>query len=125
MSKSGDRLRPYGGRPLSLLDAAARGHTASALRFIDEGVDVDSRGKYGETALHWAAARGDRELVHRLLRAGASTNRPDVSGTLPHEVAAEFGDGELELMLDRVLQHELSMPGWRASHLSKESYHGR
>jgi hypothetical protein len=68
---------------------------------IDQGADVNARGPYGCTALHWAvigAVQADdkrrdhayRELAERLLAAGADVDAEDAYGNTP----LDWGEGD-------------------------------
>lgn len=76
-----------------LHDAAARKKgITEALR---AGADVNAKDKeIGWTALHWAAADGDEELIHTLLAHRANVNVGDSLGKTPLHVAA--GEGQLK-----------------------------
>jgi Ankyrin repeats (3 copies) len=51
--------------------ACRNGHTDAARFLLDRGADVDARGFFGATALHWAAINGHAETVRFLLDQGA------------------------------------------------------
>jgi hypothetical protein len=51
-----------------LPDAARDANPTAVGLMLDAGWPVDARGQEGGTALHWAAWRGDAELVRELLR---------------------------------------------------------
>ena len=51
--------------------ACRNGHTDAARFLLDRGADVDARGFFGATALHWAAINGHAETVRFLLEQGA------------------------------------------------------
>src|SRR5262245_26984267 len=55
----------------TLLDAAESGDRATALRLLSKGADPNVPGPDGTTAVMWAAANDDVELVRALVRAGA------------------------------------------------------
>ena len=56
----------------TLLDAAERGDRAVALRMIASGANVNTPGPDGTTAVMYAAANDDVELVRALIKAGAN-----------------------------------------------------
>jgi ankyrin repeat protein len=57
--------------------ACRNGHTDVARLLLLRGADVDARGFFGGTALHWAAGNGHRETVQFLLAHGAITDLED------------------------------------------------
>lgn len=57
--------------------AARKGDTAAVKAFLDKGVDVNSKTKYGATALSFACDRGNVEMVKLLLDRGADPNVKD------------------------------------------------
>lgn len=57
-----------------LPDFAMNHHVAAVRVLLDRGVDVNTRGDSGETALHWACWKGYADLVDLLLSRGASLN---------------------------------------------------
>jgi hypothetical protein len=61
----------------ALAEAARRGDVAAVKRWLDEGVDVNTKFRYGVTALSYAADRGYVEVVKLLLDRGAEVNVKD------------------------------------------------
>jgi Ankyrin repeats (3 copies) len=61
----------------ALSEAARQGDVAAVKRLIDEGVDVNTKFRYGATALSYASDRGDVEVVKLLLDRGAEVNVKD------------------------------------------------
>lgn len=51
--------------------AAIAGDSATMSRLIADGLDIDGRDRYGQTALMLAAHHGHAELVHLLIAKGA------------------------------------------------------
>jgi uncharacterized protein len=85
----------------SLPDLVEANDRDAALRAIGAGADVDERSVDGTTALHWAAHRGDLELVKRLLERGADPNvRNDYGATAIAEAAVEGEYALIEALLD-------------------------
>lgn len=66
-----------------LLTAAQYGNAALAKLVIDRGADVNVRGEFGKTPLHFASQRGDAETVDVLLAAGADPNSRSVLKRIP------------------------------------------
>lgn len=60
-----------------LVEAIRTGDTATAVKIIDGGVDVNSKNKSGVYPLHWAAANGNIELVKKLIEKRAYINAVD------------------------------------------------
>ena len=68
---------------------------------IDEGAKVDARDAADQTPLHWAAARGDAEVVMALLDAGADVNGKDRFGRTALALAREENrDGVIKILTD-------------------------
>src|SRR5262245_16691112 len=65
----------------TLLDAAERGDRAAALQVLATGADPNAPGPDGTTALMYAAANDDVELVRALIRAGANVKMANKFGT--------------------------------------------
>jgi ankyrin repeat protein len=57
--------------------AARRGDAAAVTKLLDEGVDVNTRYRYGATALSYAADHGRLDVVKVLLARGADVNVKD------------------------------------------------
>ena len=80
--------------PNSIADAAMRGDRADVLAMIKQGADVNAPQGDGVTALHWAARRGDADLVTALVAAGANPRAGTRFGAYtPLHLAAERGSG--------------------------------
>lgn len=72
-----------------LLQAARGGDAAEVQRLLQQpGCAVDQRGADGETALHWAADRGQLPVLRLLLAAGADVNATDADGQAALHYAA-------------------------------------
>jgi uncharacterized protein len=84
----------------TLVELAQAGQTQAALALVAQGVDVNVPSDDGSTALLWAAHRGDRALVERLLKAHAKAGTANRYGATAMAEAASFGDPALiELLL--------------------------
>jgi Ankyrin repeats (3 copies)/Domain of unknown function (DUF3471) len=57
--------------------AARKGDAATVTKLLDEGVDVNTKFRYGATALSFAADHGQLEVVKVLLARGANVNVKD------------------------------------------------
>jgi ankyrin repeat protein len=85
------------------LAAARKGDVAAIKGFLDKGVDVNTKSRYGATALSFACDKGHVEVVKLLLERGAD---PDVRDTFyratPMSWAAPKGFTEIvKLLLDK------------------------
>jgi uncharacterized protein len=77
-----------------IADAARAGDRQAVLDLIAQGADVSAARGDGTTALHFAAERGDEELVAILLDAGATVDPPTRIGHhTPLHLAARNGNG--------------------------------
>jgi ankyrin repeat protein len=81
-------------------DAARKGDAAKVRGLLDQGVDVNAKWRYGQTALLMAAWRGRPEVVKVLLERGAAVDVKDTFyGMTPLQAAAGNGQGEIVGML--------------------------
>ncbi len=76
----------------ALPELVESGQRGAALELLAAGADVNERSADGTTALHWAAHRGDYELVALLLDHGADTNTINDYGVTPLAAAAVEAD---------------------------------
>ncbi len=84
-----------------LLDAVESGNRAAAMRLLADGADPNAPGPDGTTAVMWAAANDDVELVRALIRAGADVTRRNQFGTSALTEAAIIGSAPvIELLLE-------------------------
>jgi ankyrin repeat protein len=74
-----------------LLDAAERGDRATALRLLASGANPNEAGPDGTTAIMFAAANDDLELVRALIKAGANVKLTNTFGTSALTEAAIVG----------------------------------
>ena len=73
-------------------DAAMGGDKAAVKTLLQQGSDVNAAQGDGMTALHWAAMKGDAELVQMLIYAGANVKATTrLGGNTPLVVAARNG----------------------------------
>jgi ankyrin repeat protein len=61
----------------ALSEAARKGDTAAVRKLLDEGVDVNTKFRYGATALSYACDRGHVDVVKLLIDRGADVNVTD------------------------------------------------
>jgi ankyrin repeat protein len=82
--------------PAPVADAAMRRDRDGVRALLHQGADINGPQGDGMTALHWAAANGDRELAAMLLVAGANVRATTRLGAhTPLHVAAQTGDAAL------------------------------
>jgi ankyrin repeat protein len=80
----------------SLLDTAQAGDHDAAMRLASaKGADVNSAGADGATAIMYAAANGDLELVRALIKAGADVKAKNQFGTSALTEAAIIGSAPI------------------------------
>src|SRR5262245_18464260 len=73
-------------------DAARRGDVNAVRELLARGADVNAAQGDGMTALHWAAERGDGQMVDVLLKAGASVRATTRNGAYtPLHLGARAG----------------------------------
>jgi uncharacterized protein len=56
----------------ALYAAARNGHTLIVEYLLDRGANIDAKGVFGGTGLHWAAMHGHRDTVQALIARGAN-----------------------------------------------------
>jgi Ankyrin repeats (3 copies) len=66
-----------GDKAEALWEAARKGDATTVKKLLDEGVDVNTKYRYGATALSYACDRGNLEVVKVLLAHGADVNVED------------------------------------------------
>ena len=79
----------------TLLDAAERGDRTAALRLLAKGADPNQPGPDGTTAVMWAAANDDLELVRALVAAKANVTLKNRFGTTALTEAAIIGSAPI------------------------------
>jgi hypothetical protein len=82
-----------GAQTISRLEFAARFNRVWEVKIaINEGDDLNERGKEGDTALHIAAAKGYLEIVKLLAEHGADCNVRNAEEKTPAQVATSSGN---------------------------------
>jgi ankyrin repeat protein len=82
--------------------ACRNGHTAVAALLLERGADVNAKGVFGGTALHWAAINGHKDTVLFLLAHGADLAIRDTKfNSTPEGWAAEGQHNEIRELLHR------------------------
>jgi uncharacterized protein len=80
----------------ALLDAAQSGDTPTAMRLLSaKGANVNAAGADGSTAIMYASANGDLELVRALIKAGADVKAKNQFGTSAVTEAAIIGNAPI------------------------------
>ena len=81
---------------------AEMGHTAVAALLLERGADVNAKGVFGGTGLHWAAINGHTDTVAFLLAHGADATIQDTKfHANPEGWAAEGRHDEIRELLRR------------------------
>jgi ankyrin repeat protein len=83
--------------------AARKGDIPAIKAFLDKGVDVNSKTRYGATALSYACDKGHVEVVKFLIERGADVNIKDTFyGEVPLGWALSHGNAQIvKLLLDK------------------------
>jgi ankyrin repeat protein len=82
--------------------ACRNGHTAVAALALERGADVNAKGVFGGTGLHWAAINGHKDTVAFLVAQGASLAIRDAKfHSTPEGWAAEGKHDEIRELLHR------------------------
>lgn len=69
----------------------AKGSLDNVAKMIDKGVNLQQRGMFGDTLLHYAASNGQADILHSLARLGLDVNAKNDLGKTPLHCAAENG----------------------------------
>jgi RNA polymerase sigma factor (sigma-70 family) len=82
--------------------ACRNGELAIARLLLENGADIDTKGYFGATGLHWAAHNGHADVVRWLLEKGADVNGRDIKfHSTPAGWAMENGHRDLvKLIVD-------------------------
>jgi hypothetical protein len=70
-----------------LINAAQEGRADRVAHFLDRGVDVNAKDRFGDSALIVAAERGHADVVTFLIQRGADVNITDAEGKTPGDWA--------------------------------------
>jgi ankyrin repeat protein len=80
--------------------ACRNGQTAVAALLLERGADVNAKGVFGGTGLHWAAINGHKDTVDFLVAHGADLTIRDARfGSTPERWAAEGQHDEIRELL--------------------------
>lgn len=83
----------------AFLERVERQNTNAVVLFLVSGIDPDSRGRYGNTALMLAAGLGIPDIVRALLSKGAGVNTRNHFGVTPLMLAAASFDSDIVKLL--------------------------
>jgi len=114
-------LGPFGNVQSGSLDffveAVRKNHIQDVRQHLENGVDVNSRDKFGDNAgLHWAARQGQAEMARLLIGNGADPDIRNREGETPLHWAASEGQKELVVILivHGADVNALTRKGWTA-----------
>jgi len=79
----------------ALIEAVKKADLLSIDELLEQGVDVNSAGPDGTTALHWAAHDGNIEILVRLIQAGGNITAFNRYGIAPIWLAAQNGHADI------------------------------
>ena len=82
-----------------LVDAAKAKDHDGTVALLDKHVDVNQKSADGTTALHWAVHYDDKDLVKRLIKAGANVKAVNDYYSTPMQEAAVAADPDVISML--------------------------
>ena len=83
---------------ISIREAVKTGNIEAVKQHLDAGADVNAKGKYGRTPLHYAATRGLKKIIELLIARGADVNTKievgDYKGQTPLDGATQWNHPE-------------------------------
>ncbi|MGB9635006.1 MAG: ankyrin repeat domain-containing protein [Candidatus Micrarchaeia archaeon] len=85
------------------MDTVKEGKVEDVKHFIEMGVNINIKDKYGRTALMHAILRDDIEMVRLLIENGADLNATDMYGRTVLEIADE-NDYEIAEIIKRKMK---------------------
>ena len=74
-----------------LIEAAKNNNINTLTKLLDQGADPKATDSEGRTALHWAAEKENREIVHKLTRLITNLDIQDSKGRTPFALATMSG----------------------------------
>lgn len=86
---------------MELIEAVKSGNNEAVKQFIDDGAELNQQDKQGWTALNWAAAKGNLEVLETLLQAGADPFAVGRDLRTPEMIALAAGHAEAVKRLRR------------------------
>ncbi|XP_076388744.1 uncharacterized protein LOC100882118 isoform X7 [Megachile rotundata] len=84
---------------LLLYEAVIKNEADTVRKVLKETVDVNSRNNYGRAPIHWAASRGNTEIIEMLIQAKCDIEAKDKFGMRPLHMAARYGHRDAVKML--------------------------
>jgi ankyrin repeat protein len=88
---------------ISIREAVKTGNIEAVKQHLDAGADVNAKGKYGRTPLHYAATRGLKKIIELLIARGADVNTKievgDYKGQTPLDGAIQWNHTEIADLL--------------------------
>src|SRR5262249_57257637 len=102
---------------MEILGAAQHGDVERVREILTANpAQVNSKGEYDKTPLHWAAEKNDRGLAKVLMAAGADINAETTWGSTALQWAANMGSRDVaEVLLENGAAPQLNM--WAAAGL--------
>ena len=90
---------PKGKAPdISIREAVKTGNIKAVKQHLDAGAEVNAKGRYGRTPLHYAATRGLKKIIELLIARGADVNTKievgDYKGQTPLDGAIQWNHPE-------------------------------
>ena len=79
------------------MTASRTGKVKPVTLLLAEDIEIDAKDRKGQTALMWASAAGNVEVVDALIKAGADYRTPLKSGFTPLFFAVREGKSEVVL----------------------------
>ena len=83
---------------IPIREAVKAGNIEAVKQHLDAGADVNAKGKYGRTPLHYAATRGLKKIIELLIAKGADVNTKievgDYKGQTPLDGAIQWNHPE-------------------------------
>lgn len=87
------------GRGTALIYASIANRIAVMEYLLDHKADINATTHFEETALHWAAAKGQLKAVNLLIMKNADTELKNKAGKTALDLAKEFNRKEIEIRL--------------------------
>ncbi len=82
-----------------LFEAAKAGDIATVQDLLDQGANINSSNKQGETALHAATSANQIQMANLLIAKGANVNSTTIGGWTPLHTAARVGASQVLSLL--------------------------